>query len=380
MQLLKRHVTTTKSTVCQLSTLHYALDTRIFYKYAQTLHKHYRVIVIGIHPKKEVIKGIEIIPFKIYKNRTWRLFTSWFNMFRMALKTKADLFHIHDPELLPCALLLHIIGKKVIIDVHENIAADIFDKDWIKFKKTTYNIFNFVESIACKRIPVILAESSYEHRYKQISKNTTTVHNYVAPQFFNELQGLNRNPLHLFYMGIVLENRCIFEIIASVHELHNRGYKVHFHCVGQRYSKLVQEIEKNETYQNLKAYIHFYGRKNLSEGYKISQQCGIGLCLIKPMSNSIESKPTKIFEYMAIGLPIITSDFKLYKKLVSENGVGMNVNPISVEEISNAIEKLINDPVQIKEISEKGKMLVNTCYNWETEAKKLEEKYAEILA
>lgn len=82
---------------------------------------------------------------------------------------------------------------------------------------------------------------------------------------------------------------------------------------------------------------------------------------------------------MAIGLPIITSDFKLYKKLVSENGVGMNVNPSSVEEISNAIEKLINDPIQMLEMSEKGKRLVNTSYNWATEAKKLEEKYAEIL-
>lgn len=379
MQLLKRHVTTTKATVCQLSTLHYALDTRIFYKYAQTLIKHYDVIVIGIHPNKEIIEGVQIIPFKIYKNRTWRLFTSWIKMFRMALKTKADLFHIHDPELLPCALLLHIIGKKVIIDVHENIAADIFDKDWIKFKKTTYYIFNYIESIACKRIPVILAESSYEHRYKQISKSITTVHNYVSPAFFSELQGFNRNPLHLFYMGIVLENRCVFEIIATIKELHDRGYKVHFHCVGQRYSKLIQEIEKDEIYEKFKAYIHFYGRKNLLEGYKISQQCGIGLCLIKPMSNSIESKPTKIFEYMAIGLPIITSDFKLYKKLVSENGVGMNVNPLSVEEISNAIEKLINAPHQIKEMSEKGKSLVNTRYNWKTEAKKLEEKYAEIL-
>jgi glycosyltransferase involved in cell wall biosynthesis len=370
---------TAKLKVCQLSSLHFALDTRIFYKYATSLSKDYDVIVVGLHPQKEVINGVMIIPFKEYHNRTIRLFTSWLLMFFVAIKQKAKIYHIHDPELLPCALLLKILGKKVIIDVHENIAEDIFDKEWIRFKKTTYRIFNFLERSICKNLPIVLAEDSYLKRYQNIAKDITIIHNYVEPEFFSPFVSENRNPLKLFYMGIILESRCVHEIMSAMKILHDKGIKVHFYCVGKIYKRIALYIKSHPNYEQLIDYLHFPDRQTLEDGYAYSKNCGIGICLIRPMKNSVDSKPTKLFEYMACGLPILTSNFLLYKNLVEDTETGITVDPMNPSAIAEAIEILIKDQKTRLKMSYNGQIAAKLKFNWALEKQKLEALYHRIL-
>ena len=334
---------------------------------------------MGLHPQNEVIKGVRIVPFREYHSRTLRLFTSWFLMFFVALKQKAQLYHIHDPELLPCAFLLKLWGKKVIVDVHENIAEDIFDKEWIRNKKTTYAIFNRIESFVCRNIPVVLAETSYEKRYQRIAIDLTTIHNYVEPDFFKPFISNQRNPLNIFYMGIILESRCVHEIMSAMEILHQKDLKVHFYCVGKIYKRIWAYIQDHEHFQKLQDFIHLPDRQTLENGYALSKQCGIGICLIRPMKNSVESKPTKLFEYMACGLPIITSNFLLYKKLVEDTETGITVDPLHPEEIAEAIEILINDTPTREKFSQNGPQVAQVNFNWETEKIKLLNLYQRVL-
>ncbi len=365
--------------VCQLSSLHIATDTRIFHKYAKTLSFDYEVSVVGHHPKAECRDGIRIYPFKTAKKRLLQLLLNWVLMSRKALMIKADIYHIHDPELLPCAILLHFLGKKVIIDVHENIAEDIFDKDWIRYKKLMYFLFDKVERFACKRMTVIVAEDSYVSRYRVFSPRLFVIHNYVDESVLAPYRSDVRNPLHLFYMGIILESRCISEILTAVYLLHQKGYAVHFHCVGQVYHRMKMRIESHPHHEAIKEFLHWYGRRDLMEGYALSMPCGIGLCLIKPMSNSVESMPTKIFEYMAVGLPIIASNFPLYNTLVEDEGVGVNVCPDNIPEIIGAIEGLIQDTDRLTEMGKKGIQVVSQKYQWQKEASLLKDIYQNEL-
>lgn len=355
------------------------MDTRIFYKYALTLNKDYDVTVIALHPKREKINGIQIIPFKEYKNRTLRILTSWIRMLWIATNRENTIYHFHDPELIPCGIVWRLMGKKVIMDVHENIADDIFDKEWLKFKKITYFIFDKLERMACKLMPVVVAEKSYLKRYSALRKDVVTIYNFVEPDFFKKFRIENRDPLNLFYIGIVLESRCLIEILEAMQILHNKGIRVHFHCVGQVYSRVKVLIEKHASQEELKEYLHFYGRMNLEDGYLISKNCGIGLCMIKPMSNSIESYPTKIFEYMACGLPIISSNFPLYKSIVEEKQVGITADPLNVESISEAIEQLIEQDAKRNLFSQNGIEVCEKEFNWEGEKNKLSALYQAIV-
>ncbi len=119
----------------------------------------------------------------------------------------------------------------------------------------------------------------------------------------------DRDPFKLFYIGILLENRGILEILEAMHLAKKKGYSYELHVVAELYTQVSDAVVALPFFEEIKHQVIFYGRKNLEDGYQISKQCGIGLCIIHPMSNSIESYPTKLFEYMAVGLPIVTSPF-----------------------------------------------------------------------
>ena len=154
-----------KKRVCHLSSVHLATDTRIFYRYCTHLSVQYDVTLIAVHPQNERRQGIHIIPFRRFKNKLLRVLLTWFLMFFKAMCVRAELYHLHDPELIPCGLLLRFMGKKVVLDIHENVAEDIFDKPWIPAKKILYACFHFFEKRAIKSMPIILAENSYVARY-----------------------------------------------------------------------------------------------------------------------------------------------------------------------------------------------------------------------
>ena len=302
-------------------------------------------------------------------------------MLMKAIKVNAKIYHFHDPELIPCGLILRILGKKVIWDVHENIADDIFDKHWIRYRKIAYYLFSFFEYLACKSFYLILAEKSYLDRYSKKSKNISLVLNYCQTEFFEmHVKSSYTNGYNLFYIGIVLENRGILQIIQAIKELKDNGYLFHFHCVGELFSDLNKQIHSLPYYEEIKEQLHFYGRKTLDKGYEMAKDMDIGMCLIWPMKNSIESYPTKLFEYMAVGLPIITSNFPLYESVVLRNKVGFCVNPLDIESIKKSILEIHNDVEKSKHMGEMGKKSVKELYSWDSESAELIRVYDRLLS
>ncbi len=95
--------------VCILTSVHSLFDIRIFHKQAKTLAKAgYDVTLIVQHTRDEVIEGIKVIALPKPKNRFHRMIGLVFRVFRLALTQKADVYHFHDPELLPVGVLLRL--------------------------------------------------------------------------------------------------------------------------------------------------------------------------------------------------------------------------------------------------------------------------------
>jgi len=370
-----------KIKICHVSSVHLSFDTRIFYRYCKTLSALYAVTLIACHPRNETVEGIDIKAFPRYKNRFFRVFMSWLLLIPKSLKINAKIYHLHDPELIPLGLVLKLFGKKVIYDIHENIAEDIFDKDWIKNKQFWHRTYTLFEKPALRLFEIILAEDSYLKRYKSFHKNISVVHNYCDIGFFDHYKVTeNRNVQHLFYIGVLFENRGILQILEAIYLLKKRGKTYYFHCVGELYTPLAEAITNLPFYGEIREQIIFYGRKNLEDGYAISKKCGIGLCIIHRMSNSIESYPTKLFEYMAIGLPSITSDFPLYKTVVEENECGITVNPLDVLALANGIERMSLEKEQYEKMVKHGFSTVLEKYNWSNERQKVFEVYHKLLS
>ena len=137
--------------VCVLTTVHPPFDTRIFYKQARTLARAgYKVVLIAQHNRDEMVDGVKIVALPKPRNRFARIFGLTWRAFHLALRERAEIYHFHDPELLPIGVLLKIFTRaKVIYDVHEDVPEQILTKHWIPclLRRPLAGVFNAFEKL-----------------------------------------------------------------------------------------------------------------------------------------------------------------------------------------------------------------------------------------
>lgn len=369
-----------KQRVCHLSSVHVALDTRIFYRFCQSLSARYDVTLIAVHPREEVISGIRIIPFRRFRNKLLRVCFTWLLMWWKAVRVQAPIYQIHDPELIPCGLLLRLMGKKVIFDIHENVAEDIFDKPWISNKRLLFAFFRFFERLAVRHFYLFLAEKSYEPRYKAMGARYSLVLNYCDGRFFKPFsEPVNRHSNRLFYIGILLESRGLQQMAEAIYLLKKQGRTVYFDVVGELYQSLYVKLAALPCWPEVKDQFCFHGRLPLEQGYEISRHAAVGICIIQPMSNSVGSYPTKMFEYMAIGLPQVTSHFPLYRSVVEQHQCGICADPSDPAAIAAAVARLLDDQALAAEMRANGLAHAGE-YTWDSQLPVVMDVYADLLS
>ena len=85
-----------------------------------------------------------------------------------------------------------------------------------------------------------------------------------------------------------------------------------------------------------------------------------------------------MFEYMAAGIPVVASNFPLWKEIIEENKCGICVEPANVEQISDAVNYLLNNPEEAQRMGANGRKAVEEKYNWNNEAKTLLQLYCDL--
>lgn len=125
--------------------------------------------------------------------------------------------------------------------------------------------------------------------------------------------------------------------------------------------------------------VRFTGKITRREVNELYGKSRAGIVCYQPLANHMEAQPIKMFEYMAAGLPVIASNFPLWKKIIEENGCGICVDPTSAQEVRRACEKLVNDPQSGQRMGKNGREAVMEKYNWGKEEQKLILFYGQIL-
>src|SRR6266852_8296265 len=111
--------------VCVLTSVHSPFDVRIFHKECKALvQAGYRVSMVAPHEEDMVVEGVAIRAVPRSRRRIWRMTGTALHVLRKALAEQADVYHFHDPELIPVGLFLRACGKKVVYDIHEDVPQD----------------------------------------------------------------------------------------------------------------------------------------------------------------------------------------------------------------------------------------------------------------
>src|SRR5437870_2294609 len=102
--------------VIMLATVHAAMDDRVFHREAKTLREAgLTVCVVAPHSNSEYRDGVWIEALPRQANRIRRLLLQW-TLLRRVLQLRGRIFIFHDPELFGVALVLRLLGRRVIYD------------------------------------------------------------------------------------------------------------------------------------------------------------------------------------------------------------------------------------------------------------------------
>ena len=349
-----------KIKICHLSSVHHATDTRIFYKECRSLAKGYKVTLIALAEKSQEIDGVKIIALKKYQNRFLRFLITDFIILIRAIGEGAYIYHFHDPELIIAGIVLRLAGKRVIYDVHEDVVSDLKEKKWLPFKSIARVGYYLLESIAFRmNFYFVLAEKSYQKKYLSHRAKYVVVQNFVPLKDFRFTNlPYQVESKTIAFVGFLSARRGLSYIIEALHILKTKGLVINLKCVGTINSELISVLDQSTSYSEIKDQVKFVGHIPFPESIYAVRDCLAGIALPENLPNHYGSYPTKMFEYMAIGLPVIASDFKLYKDVVEKYDCGLTANPQDSQAIANAIEFLTMNPKKVSLFSGNAKIAV----------------------
>ena len=360
--------------VCILTSVHYPFDTRIFHKEAKTLRSAgYEVILIAQHERQETIDGISIIPLRKPSNRIERMTKTVWQAYKAALKTDADIYHFHDPELIPIGLLLKGTGKKVIYDVHEDVPRQNLSKSYIPkhLRKPLSAFIEAIEAFSTKRFDAVITATPFiNERFLKMGANAVNINNYpIVSELSVEDSNWDKKERAVCYVGGIAKIRGAYEMVEAIGRT---DYRLIF--AGDFEPGLEERLRQLHGWKNVEA-LGFVDRNGVRD---VMSRSMTGLVILHPTINYIDSLPVKMFEYMSAGLPVIASNFSLWKEIVEGNKCGICVDPLNPREIAEAIQWMIEHPNEAKAMGENGRRAVEERYNWENEEKKLLELYAKL--
>jgi glycosyltransferase involved in cell wall biosynthesis len=365
--------------VCLLTSVHGPFDVRIFHKEAQSLaRKGYSVTIVAPHSEDTQRDGVQIKAVPVPRTRSERMSLTLWRVFRSALSTNASVFHFHDPELIPVGMLLKLLGKRVVYDVHEDVPADILDKSWIapSLRWPIARAAAWTETLAaCRFDAIVAATPRIADSFPNIK--TLTVQNF--PQVDVQLDAEttpygDREPL-IAYLGGISELRGAREMIEAM-SLLSESTPARLQLAGFfDPPESQQELAKEQGWRR----VDFLGWLSPTEVRELLGRSRLGVVVFHPIENHTMSQPNKLFEYMSAGLPVVASDFPLWRSIIQEARCGILVDPIKPTAIAEAIRWFLERPTEAEAMGLRGREAVRRIYNWENEEQKLVELYARLM-
>ncbi len=362
--------------ICHISTAHPRYDMRIFHKECCSLNEHfgYVSLVVADGLGDEVLNGVNIIDSGKPTGRKERLLHAGKKALIKALETNADVFHIHDPELLRVSKKLRQSGAKVIYDSHEDLPRQVLNKPYIPrvFRKGISLLIEKYENYKVAKLSGVVAATPHiRDRFINKGLYSVDINNYPKSGDIEFSLDWNKRENAICYIGGIFRTRGIFETLEAI-----SGTNIKLLLAGKfSPASLEEECKLHDGWENVE-YLGFLGRSEINI---LLGRVKFGMVILEATPSYIDSLPVKMFEYMASGLPVIASNFPLWRQIITESNCGICVDQTNPIDVKEKISALITENNKLEEMGRNGREAIEKTYNWENEEEKLIKFYKSVI-
>ena len=364
--------------VCHITTVHQPFDTRVFHKECVSLAQAgYDVHLIACHVRDEIVDGVRIHALPMPHGRLRRMLSwPWLALdVAQRIRPRPALYHLHDPELLPVAQTLRLRGQQVVFDVHENIAEDILCKPYLPLpaRIAVSWAYRFAEKLLTSGLPTVHVLEEIARLYRPprvVVRNLPRREGPIEP-----LDQVARAPggrLRLIYVGVISTDRGAITMLDMLRLLLKGGADSELMIIGPTHEsgprdRLVQAAQVDELAGRVLLPGPLPYHRVLSE----LRAADVGLCLLHPQGNHTRSLPTKVLEYMWAGLPVVASDFPIWRPLVADTAAGLMVPAADAQAAAKAVRYMLDRPAERQRMGDLGRQAIETRFCWEVEQENL---------
>ena len=313
--------------------------------------------------------------------RLARMMLGVWRMWRAVRTARPRVIHFHDPELIPLGVILRCCGYRVVYDVHEDLPRQVLTKYWLPAiaRWPISWTMSACEWLAARVFDAIVpAEPKIAGRFPP--QKTTLVQNFPILDELVTTESIpyQERPPHFAYIGGITRIRGINEMITAIsYTKRTEGQDTQLCLAGAfQPAALKEEVQASPGWRQ----VDFSGWADRKQVAGILGSVRAGLVVLRPTPKYLDAWPTKMFEYMSVSLPVIVSDFPLWRGIVENAGCGLLVDPLDPQAIADAMQWILDHPAEAEAMGRRGREAVEKHYNWETEAEKLVALYKKLLS
>ncbi len=324
--------------VIHISTVHGALDGRIYYKEVRSLHDAgYDVVVAGTVDEAQEHDGVAIIPLGRREGPRWRRMGRDLRAMLVMLSHPQSIHHIHDPELLVAAFIPALLGRKLVYDVHEFYLERVRDLAWIPpwlRRPLTFLYDGFERTVLRRFAGVVIVSEEMRDRYRSIvgANRVALVRNFpnVSPR--ERLNAHNApHPLggrrYILHTGGASQLRAFHTMVAAAEYLRAEGCDwpvinlgpIDLSGYGDDAADLLARAERAD--------IRNLGFLPQHVAWSYIAHADIGYVSLIPIDNYMRALPNKVFEYLIFGLPLVAPELRMTASIIRRGDAGLVVAP-----------------------------------------------------